>query len=517
MERAWALGAALILGVPAAHAYTIETPLSDGCHEMLTADALRAVRDELPAAAPLAATSDERALIDDVQFSVPGDMQDLGGTTLLLGARDNDVKGVSSIDLSQLPLVHGNPNAQREHCLRSPDDDEPDGSAKALADCRAFIHERVADALTGIDLAGDPDPTQRTSLSVSLAVRGHVDAPLPTFYLRMGQAMHALEDGFSHTWRSADQTQITVILDWVEQVDGTLVEARDGPGHARALDACTGLDEPRQHRLNLAREAATALLRTALDPDLTAAEKMTAVDGVLDAYLGFAPGCTFANGWCNAPEVMYADGGCAVARAPSPPAAVFIMAIFGVVIARRRALVPLALIIALATTGLAAEPEQVLPALGLHVAGAGSINNGSLAATLGARLRLSRKWVLGLDGEWNPWVAYAGSTVRAGVVNLYASAIFEIPLADDRFNLRTTASVGASRLLMDLYGAPSGSTGLYLGIAFLGLEWKVTPRLYVVADPLGISLPIPQLHGVPLVYWQYRATFGIEFYTDWPG
>ena len=85
MERAWALGTFLIVGAPAAHAYTIETPISDGCHEMLTAAALRAVRAELPSAAPLPATSDEQALIDDVQFSVPPDLDDLGGATLSSG------------------------------------------------------------------------------------------------------------------------------------------------------------------------------------------------------------------------------------------------------------------------------------------------------------------------------------------------------------------------------------------------------------------------------------------------
>jgi len=519
MERVWAVWVGVIAGAPAAaHAYSIETPISDGCHERLTANALRAVRDELPAAAALAATTDDRALIDDVQFAVPADLQDLGGTTLLLGARDNDVKGLSSLDLSQLPLVHGNPDGQREHCLRSPGDDEPDGSLAALADCRAFIRERVADALAGLDVAGDPDPEVRTPLSVSLAVRGHVDAPLPTFYLRMGQAMHALEDGFSHTWRTADQIQITVILNWVDDVAGTLDEARDGPAHARSLDACSGLDEPRRRRFDRAGEAATALLRTALDPDLTAAEKLDAVDGVLDTYLGHAPGCTFANRWCNAPEVMYADsGGCAIAPSPASPTVLVVLGVWIVVFARRRTLLALALVAASATAGRAAEPEQVLPALGVHLAGAASVNNGSLAATIGARLRVSRRWVLGLDAEWNPWLAYAGSTMRAGVANLYASGILEIPLFDDRFNLRSSASLGASRLLMDLYGAPSGSTGLYLGLGFLGLEWKLSHRTYLIADPLGISIPIPQLHGVPLVYWQYRATFGIEIYGDWPG
>jgi hypothetical protein len=61
--------------------YTISTTLTDGCHEQLTSAALRAVRTDLPTAAPLATTDNERALVDDLQFSPDGDMRDLGGAT----------------------------------------------------------------------------------------------------------------------------------------------------------------------------------------------------------------------------------------------------------------------------------------------------------------------------------------------------------------------------------------------------------------------------------------------------
>ena len=35
---------------------------------------------------------------------------------------------------------------------------------------------------------------------------------------------------------------------------------------------------------------------------------------------------------------------------------------------------------------------------------------------------------------------------------------------------------------------------------------------YAIIDPLGVVLPVPQLKGVPLMYPQYRFTFGLEFY-----
>ena len=55
-----------------------------------------------------------------------------------------------------------------------------------------------------------PDQTKRTSLTVHLSLRGQVDAPLPTYYVYMGQAIHAIEDSFTHTFRTSDEKQVTV-------------------------------------------------------------------------------------------------------------------------------------------------------------------------------------------------------------------------------------------------------------------------------------------------------------------
>ena len=102
-----------------AHAYTISSAITAGCHEKITTDALRAVRLDLATATPLPADENDRALITDLEFVPASDMTDLGGATLLVGVRDNDLKGRDSGDLSQLALVHGDPSAQREHCLPS--------------------------------------------------------------------------------------------------------------------------------------------------------------------------------------------------------------------------------------------------------------------------------------------------------------------------------------------------------------------------------------------------------------
>src|SRR5205823_5456276 len=133
--------------------------------------------------------------------------------------------------------------------------------------------------------------------------------------------------------------------------------------------------------------------------------------------------------------------------------------------------------------------------------------------TLGGRFRFNKRWTFGLDAEWNPWLAYNGTTFRSGVLNAYGTAIVRYPLAHANFNLRSTMNLGASYLLMSLYGAPAGGVGIYTGVSFLALESKVFRTFYLIIDPINIALPIPQIHGVPLVYHQYRFTVGIELYS----
>jgi len=508
-----------------ARAYTIASAISSGCHERITTDALRAVRLELATAAPLVADRNEQALIDDLEFSLPGDLNDLGGVTLLLAVRDNDLKGRKSNDVTELALVHGDPQLQREHCLRGTADDEPGGSEAAVAACRAFITERIAQALEGLDAAGAPDASKRTSLSVYLALRHRVDAALPTYYVRVGQALHAIEDSFTHAYRSSDGTHITVTLNWVDEANRTLVEASDGPPHATELDRCDDPDDLRRQRRVLATEAATAILRATLDPVRFGAQKMNAVAAILDQYLGFQPGCSFENDWCQAPERMFHNGGgCSVAGTGSGgwAAAGALFVVF--MLAQRNrgrcrrgvavGLAALSIASAAATPATAAaDKEPSSHAWGGYVGGSGSVNYGALAAAVGGRLRVGKHWTFGLDAEWNPWFAVNGaSTIRAGAFNAYATAIVRIPLAYERFDLRTTVNLGTSTLLIDLYGAPRGSTGPFVGIHPLGLEWALSRRAFLIFDPLGYALPVPQVQGVPFAFPQYRATVGLELY-----
>ena len=564
--------------------YTIENLIGSGCHESITAAAFRTVRRELPTAAPLEADDNDRALIDDLQFKLDPDMQDLGGATLLAAVRDNDLKGRGSSDLEQLAGVHGNPEGQEEHCLRSQDQDEPGGSEAAVAACRTYLRARIVEALAGLDAAGKPDASKRTTLTIHLSLRGKVDAPLPTYYVKMGQAIHAIEDSFSHTYRSADGTHITVVLNWIEKVGGTLVESRDGPGHAALLDHCDDADALRTAKHRGAIAAVTGVLRATLDSQKSVDQKMAAVDTVLDEFMTYSPGCTFANGWCEAPERQYADSsgcGCHTGAGNGSPGSAFVACAVVCLAWLRRArrggrlnrsgaaafalataclVWPSAAAAQATTTTIPAAnpaappttetvvrtpvtttttvtaptnpdehtppPPKIIPvqeplprdpsqtAWGASLNLSGSIDSPALAGAVGVRLHGSKHWSFGLDAEWNPWLALNGTTFHGGSFNAYGSVILRFPLAYENFNLRTRVSLGTSYLLTNLYGAPSGSTGLYGDLSFLGVEWKLSHTFLLVIDPVNIAVPAPQLKGVPLAYTQYRFTLGLEMYFN---
>jgi uncharacterized protein (TIGR03382 family) len=546
----------LVAGPSRPRAYTVSSLITSGCHERITTDALRAVRLELATAGPLPLTRDERALVDDLQFTPADDMRDLGGATLLVGVRDNDLKGRSSQDLTNLAGVHGNPDTQQEHCLRNSGQDEPGGSLEALADCRAFIRGRIVEALDGLDAGGAPDPARRSSLPLYLSLRGHVDAQLPTYYVRMGQAIHAVEDSFVHAYRTADGMKITVVLNWVDEIGGKGSESRDGPSHSHAMDGCSDLDELRTTRRLLATDAATALLRATLDPLRSRDEKLAAVDSVLDTYLSYSPGCTFDNGWCDAPEKAYKDSpqhtfGCSSGGGGGILAGLLALLALALLSRPRRTTMTsyLAAILVAASTltagsARAAEPGQpaagpagepaageehappapvTVPvaqpgprdpsegAWGAYLGLSGSVDKPAAAIDLGIRRKLSTHWTVGWDAEWNPWVSlYGRRTLRPGSFNTYGTVILRFPLAYQSFNLRTTLNAGISYLLFDLYGAPKGSTGYFVGVSPLGLEWKLSRVFWVVINPLNIAVPVPQTKGVPLTYPQYRFSIGLS-------
>lgn len=516
--------------------------------------ALRAAREIRPAAKPIEATSrDERAFVDDLPFDTDEDMKDLAAVALLNGVRFNDLRGHGPNEVDSLAEVHGDANHQADHCLRSSAEDEPSGTESALRACRAFITERVRDALAGLDANGIPDAANRVPLAVDLSLRGGVEAPLPRYYVRMGEALHAVQDGFTHTYRNEDRTQVTVVLNYVDVVEKTHDTQRDGPPHSRELDRCDVDDAMRVRNVTLAVQASFDLLVVTLAEGKTVEEKMMEVDAVLDRYFTYRPGCTAANGWCDAPEAQLDEKsgcGCATPGMTSGglglAGLVALASVAAVARRRRRVIAGIgAGLLALACPSIAraddepapeapaeARPAEAPPAevheaaheaareavkeeehqtlIGLYAAGAASISNPAGAAMAGLRLRLGDHWALGADGEWNGWYGVHSGRLRTGSVNIYGSIIARFPLRFEVVNLRSTLQLGTAIQVVDLYGAPSGSTGLFVGFNPLGVEWKLSKAIYAIFYPLGIALPVTQLTGAPFAYPQYRSTLGLE-------
>jgi len=549
LSALWQFARALIavcvastLLVGTAHAYTIQSEATKGCHEKVTREAWQNARAAFPeTTAPLTATGDDQPLIDDLPFDVPRSLRDIGSATLLLGVRDNDVKQHGPNDLENLSPVASDPALQPEHCLRAPDQDEPNGSRDAVQACREYIRSQLIAALDGLDAAGKPDAQNREKLSVALAIRGTTDVWVPAFFLHAGRAMHALEDSFTHTFRNPDAPgKIRVVLNFVEYSEGRLDESRDGPAHASEMDVCDDPDELRTARHQLAVEAGTAALSALLDPKLKRAAKERAIDRVLDDYVSYdtAAHCNVDNHWCDAPELAYGTPtlGCSATPGRLIHGAGLLSIVIVAVLAfgfrvRRAALVLLTLMGGLlvasparAEDGSATSVESdasithapVMPAdppgsfLGRIALGA-SYDHPAFSGGAGVRYQFAKKWMLGFDAEWNPYFAITPGKLRTGSANAYFSVIRRYQLVRASVNIRTTASVGASMLLFDLVGADKYSFGPFVGVSFLGAEWKAARGVYLTIDPTYIALPVPSVTGVPFMYVQYRFLLGLEF------
>jgi hypothetical protein len=551
-----------------AHAWAIGSQLNEtGCHEPITAAALRAVRARFDTAPAIDPTHDEAALIADAEFSPPSDLvHDLAGMALLLGVRDNDLKGIDPLASLDLIQVHGNPQTQDEHCIRGPDDDGATGDTAAIAACRAFIAATAAAALDGLDAAGRVDAHQRTELAMYLAVRGRVTPMLPVFYVKIGAAMHALEDGFPHTYRTADGAQITTVLNWIDLVSGHYDAPRDGPGHRAELDRCWDAGDPTIHRnYELATQAATDLLAAALDPALGRDQKIAAFDAVTARYLAYQPGCTADNQWCDPPEAHVTNSlACNASGAAGAPGGALVLAIVGLARRRRRrgrgaaarailgAVLGLGILTGLAPPAYADPPpadapDPVPPAApttpvtpdgkepgrdvktptpeetakiradkelgspwGFTASAGGSIDRAAAVASIGVRYRLRETWLVGLDAAWNPWITTAPMTAHAGVATLAGTLIRRFPMKFDRVNLRSSLHLGASTLLFDVYGAPKYSTGPFGAISVLGIDYDLGHAVRIVLDPMEIALPVPLLGQLPLYYEQFRFVIGVQ-------
>lgn len=309
----WLIAALAWMQAVPASAYTIQTGLTEGCHERMTAEAFVAFLDD-PAwaavdvpegdtwrklAGPLNRWLLDEGLIPD-ELSEP---QLFVLFSLVVGVRAPDTHGRSASDLATQRAIHANPRpeAQYAHALRAPQDDEPDGSESAVTGTRALIRRSFSDAVAAWR---EPSNAQISTAPVTLDFYDllQVEVWKPAFVL--GEAAHALQDSFAHTIRS-DATELRTIvhvLNYVDAIYKDFNESRDGIAHSRHLDKCDAAD------VGTLRQAADLAMQDLLAAFLqTRAGDSTALDDLFDDWLTLEEGCNVENDFCgNASEVATA-------------------------------------------------------------------------------------------------------------------------------------------------------------------------------------------------------------------
>jgi hypothetical protein len=266
---------------------------------------------------------------------------------------------------------------------------------------------------------------------------------------------------------------------------------------------------------------------------------------VLAEYLTLTPGCVSSNAWCNAPENAYSNGtacGCGLvgggSEGTTTAALALLAAAFSLAALRRRralraaSLTLLGVATMLSATSARADandaPTPPIPprtsdekaeavkehkhasAFALAANLGGSFVDPGAAQSLGVRYRASELIALGLDAELNEWYGVNSRRFELGATSVYATGIFRFPMRFEPINLRATLHLGGSYELLDLYGVPKGSVGLFAGAFPLGLEWKISERVFLIVNPLGIAVPVPHLTGAPFAYPQFRTELGVE-------
>lgn len=519
MRRHPCLPLALSLLPATAQAFTFESVFSEGCHERVTRSAVARVGWPGAARPPGLSAEDGLRLSRDLPFELPPDAQNPWSLALLLGVRDNDLHGYAANEFQELAVVHAAPEDQREHCLRGPADDGPDGDRTALAACRAFILSEVALA---VGTAAEVDLRGAESVPVTLPFSGRRDAAVQRYGWHMGRALHALQDSFTHALRSPDGRRVRHVLNYADPAQGNgYDEARDGHDHINALDGCAVGSASETRRAAVAADASAELLRAAVDGAGGGAGRVARASAVLDAWFTIEPGCVLANQYCAAPELAESGGGCAAGpRAPRPaaPPALAALALVGAAWRRRRrALAAGVLAVGLALLPREARAQTPSPAtpnepasLTLRALVGASFDRGAMAVSLGAHYRVSSRFTVGLTAEYNPWYSLATAKVFTGVFNAFATGSYAWRRVGNLV-LHSSVDLGASVLLDDLIGANAGSVGIYVGANILGVTVDLSRRVHLVVMPASIGVPIPQLSGVPIVYQQYRFSIGLEF------
>ena len=576
-------------------AYATGSSATKDCHEQIVWVALDG--SAYPDGATPPASEEAERLANQLPIEVPGRHQNLWAVSTVIGTRWPDFEGAQPSDFIALNGVHLDPNDQREHCLRGPGQDDtpgdPSGSRAAVASCRAFILEQVDLALGDGDTI-DVNATETQEMWLSFV--GEDDVEVQTFGFHVGQALHAIQDSFSHTVRTDDGHGVRHVLNYIEVADGTLDPAVDGHEHSSALDDCELGTPLLNDRVLQATQASTDLLAALADGEGGREGRLVRVRAMLDNWLAFAEGdpCVNDISSCDPPELRQTEaGGCAAGGPIGGGAFALLMGVIGLAVFRRRSPAVAALLVcggllsAPAASAQAGEerdgleasegetevappdPEQMRHAqaqasaeaaasgndtvdeavaeaeaegrvvvgvdteedeiavierreveaedggaavnngVGIHAAIFGSIDDAGFGASLGVRIPLTPRFILGVDAEYDGWYSIESGAFNVGALNGYLTGII-VWATLDKVEIRTNIHAGVTVQLGELYNNDQFSVGPMFGITPVAIAVRVSRMIRLNIDPGGIFVEIPRISpGPPLLRRSHRLMIGI--------
>jgi MYXO-CTERM domain-containing protein len=525
------------LAATQANAWQIEDPIHKPCHERLSQAALTSVgyvREPTPLA------GDDARLRHNVDFDASRYDANLYALSLVLGVRNADTHGGPSFSFGSNAAAANASDDQRAHCLRTASQDGPEGDAAAIADCRAWIESLYWLALSSLDADGNVSPDVRTDATIATEFQGSVSYPVSELYYFAGRGMHAVQDSFTHTFRSPDGHRIRHVFNWIDQVSCTLDEARDGHGHETVLDHCEDGDPSEAARFELSTEASSDLLGALTVPG-TRAERAQRIADFLETWMTYEAGCTLDNDYCQSPvydwlkhsgrsDANICDGplGCQTTASATPAprstaygallAGALALAMLG---RRRRGVATLLLAVSscwLPRSALAQEPGDESPPareprkLGgprLETRASVSVDNPAYAFGVAGLYGFKRADV-GVFAELNPWYSLERRRMSLGATNFGVLGHYLHPLRHDLV-LRFGLGFGVSMLNADMLGVNAGNLGIYVNIRAMGLIWEFADGVALTADPLDLALPAPALVGWQILFTQHRASLGLQF------
>lgn len=293
------VGVASLAATTPARAFSTASAFSDPCHETITIAAFEEAAPVLPIDSielPERETWDRAA---GVVFEAVGEVETANEHerffffSLFLGVRAPDTEGSSGTNIQTLRGIHAHPEGQYDHCLRATEDDGAPGDASAHQACLAGIRAQLERARDALDAE---EGGAILLVPFTLDHYGKFDVPVwgPAYHI--GRALHAVQDSFTHTVRSDDLTTIYHVANFIEAVDGTLEERRDGLAHSTYADRC---GEESSEVVRASREASADLLRaTGAFLDGTG-DGDGAVESFLATWMPFQEGCGVDRGFCG--------------------------------------------------------------------------------------------------------------------------------------------------------------------------------------------------------------------------